>query len=64
MAGDPDEIEQTVSEYAGQRIDIRAGNALISAEAGLLIAYPPFKLAAVTDMRLTLSFGLSSVARK
>ena len=26
----PDEIEQTVSEYASQRIDIRAGNALIS----------------------------------
>jgi hypothetical protein len=28
----PDEIEQTVSEYANQRIDMRAGNALISAE--------------------------------
>ena len=27
----PDEIEQTVSEYASQCIDIRAGNALISA---------------------------------
>jgi hypothetical protein len=31
----PDEIEQTVSEYAGQRIDIRAGNALISADPGV-----------------------------
>jgi hypothetical protein len=29
----PDEIEQTVSEYASQRIDIRAGNALISADS-------------------------------
>jgi len=27
----PDEIERTVSEYASQRIDIRTGNALISA---------------------------------
>ena len=27
----PDEIEQTMSEYASQRIDIRAGHALISA---------------------------------
>jgi hypothetical protein len=31
----PDEIEQTVSEHASQRIDIRAGNALISADPGV-----------------------------
>jgi hypothetical protein len=30
MASDPDEIEQTVSKNASLRIDIRAGNALIS----------------------------------
>jgi hypothetical protein len=30
----PDEIERTVSEYASQRIDIRAGNALISRNVG------------------------------
>jgi hypothetical protein len=27
----PEEMEQTVSEYASRRIDIRTGNALISA---------------------------------
>ena len=31
----PGEIEQTVSDYATQRIDIRAGNALISADPGV-----------------------------
>jgi hypothetical protein len=30
VASDPDEIEQTVSKNASLRIDIRAGNALIS----------------------------------
>ena len=30
-----DGIERTVSEYASQRIDIRAGNALISADPGV-----------------------------